>query len=177
MICPRLFVTLILRVSRVTVATRYVTEDSVRDIESPAAKVSGPNVNAPGPNSLPRNSNMTTFLPNLSTAPVEGGAKKMTLEAHALREYVMGSDGRAKGETTVLLHVSHSNLKQTFFQVQSSPPPCILPDHSCIIQELRLDLHMTIERVKHKLEFHTGTSTMSNQARQLPGHREGNIAL
>jgi hypothetical protein len=63
-----------------------------------------------------------TFLPNLSRTPAEGGPKKMSMEAHALRDYVMGSDGRAKGETTVLLHVSHSNLKQTFFQVWCNHP-------------------------------------------------------
>jgi len=62
----------------------------------------------------------------------------------AMRDWCLGDVGVARGETTVLLHVSHSNLKKTFFQ------------------EIRLDMHMTIANVKHKLEFHTGTSAMSN---------------
>ena len=65
---------------------------------------------------------MTMFHPNLSstkaTANAESsGKKQLSADARALKEYVMGSDGRAKGESTVLLHVSHSNLKKTFFQV------------------------------------------------------------
>lgn len=75
-----------------------------------------------------------------------GPAKKpMRPEMAAVRDYCLGEDGRSRAESTVLLHVSHSNLKKTFFQ------------------EIRLDLHMTIERVKHKLEFHVGTSAVSNQ--------------
>ena len=61
-----------------------------------------------------------TFAPNLSTEG-SGTAKKLSAETHALRDYVMGTDGRAQGETTVLLHVSHSNLKKTFFQVSVGP--------------------------------------------------------
>jgi hypothetical protein len=64
---------------------------------------------------------MTTFAPNLSN-PTPGGSvptkKKLTAETSAIRDYVMGTDGRAQGESTVLLHVSHSNLKKTFFQVK-----------------------------------------------------------
>lgn len=98
---------------------------------------------------------MATFAPNLSgTNALGGGApragapgqkKQLSQEQTALREYAMGSGGAAKGDTTVLLHVSHSNLKKTFFH------------------ELRLDKHMSILNVKHKLEFHTGTSAVSCQ--------------
>lgn len=58
-----------------------------------------------------------------------------------IRDYVMGADhlqykGLADGEVLVLL--THSNLPQKF------------PD-------IRLDLHMTIERVKEKFKLHIGT--------------------
>eukprot|EP00281_Chroomonas_sp_CCMP1168_P030190 CAMPEP_0206250474 /NCGR_PEP_ID=MMETSP0047_2-20121206/21490_1 /ASSEMBLY_ACC=CAM_ASM_000192 /TAXON_ID=195065 /ORGANISM="Chroomonas mesostigmatica_cf, Strain CCMP1168" /LENGTH=243 /DNA_ID=CAMNT_0053676323 /DNA_START=151 /DNA_END=879 /DNA_ORIENTATION=+ len=90
-----------------------------------------------------------TFAPDLSAAPgmqpMPGGKKPMTGDMSAIKDYVLGQDGRAQAESTVLLHVSHSNLMKTFFQ------------------EIRLDMHMTIERVKHKLEFHTGTSAVSCQ--------------
>jgi len=60
----------------------------------------------------------------------------------ALRDYVMfESGGQARGETTVLLHVTHSNLKARIF-------------------ELRLDRHMTVERIKEKLRTHTGTGSL-----------------
>jgi len=59
-----------------------------------------------------------------------------------LRGWVTGdSGGQARGETTVLLHVTHSNLKMRMF-------------------ELRLDRHMTIERVKEKLRTHSGTGSL-----------------
>ncbi|KAJ9516910.1 hypothetical protein QJQ45_027299 [Haematococcus lacustris] len=57
----------------------------------------------------------------------------------ALREYVTGQGGQNRLESTVLLHVTHSNLKAKFF-------------------ELRLDMHMTIESLKVKLSFHVGTN-------------------
>lgn len=59
-----------------------------------------------------------------------------------LRDYVMADTGAAnRGESTILLHVTHSNLKARMF-------------------EIRLDKHMTIERVKEKLRAHTGTGSL-----------------
>ncbi|KAG2428306.1 hypothetical protein HXX76_010454 [Chlamydomonas incerta] len=62
-------------------------------------------------------------------------------DVDALRAYVAGpSTGFAnKADSTVLLHVTHSNLKARFM-------------------EIRLDLHSTIESVKVKLSFHCGTN-------------------
>ena len=50
------------------------------------------------------------------------------------------SGGQAQGESTVLLHITHSNLKMKFM-------------------EIRLDRHMTIERVKEKMRTHCGTGS------------------
>ena len=51
-------------------------------------------------------------------------------------------DRRPRLHTTqVLLHVTHSNLKARMF-------------------EIRLDRHMTVERVKEKLRTHTGTGSL-----------------
>merc|ERR550514_2520565 len=59
-----------------------------------------------------------------------------------LRDYVTyESGGQARGESTVLLHVTHSNLQARMF-------------------ELRLDKHMTIDSLKDKLRSHTGTGSM-----------------
>jgi tubulin-folding cofactor B len=59
-----------------------------------------------------------------------------------LQDYVNHeSGGQNRGATTVLLHVTHSNLKMRMF-------------------EIRLDRHMTVERVKEKLRNHSGTHTM-----------------
>jgi len=59
----------------------------------------------------------------------------------ALRDWVTyDSGGQSRGTSTVLLHVTHSNLKARMF-------------------ELRLDRHMTIESVKDKLRTHTGTGS------------------
>lgn len=101
-----------------------------------------------------------TFAPDLSGTstgmmgqPVPEGAKKahqLSAEMLAMREYALGEDGRSRCDGTVLLHVSHSNLKKTFFH------------------ELRLDMHSTIEAVKRKLEFHTGTSAVTNQVAPCP---------
>lgn len=59
-----------------------------------------------------------------------------------LRAYVMAEDSgiQNQSDTTVRLHVSHSNLKQTR------------------MQEIRLDRHMLISSLKHKLISHTGTN-------------------
>jgi len=65
----------------------------------------------------------------------------MSQDLQMLRDWVAhDSGGQAKGATTVLLHVTHSNLKARMF-------------------ELRLDRHMTIERVKEKLRGHCGTGS------------------
>merc|ERR550514_2169293 len=59
-----------------------------------------------------------------------------------LRDYVTyESGGQARGESTVLLHVTHSNLQARMF-------------------ELRLDKHMTIDSLKDKLRTHTGTGSL-----------------
>lgn len=66
----------------------------------------------------------------------------MSSDLQQLRDWVThDSGGQARGETTVLLHVTHSNLKARMF-------------------EIRLDRHMTVERIKEKLRTHTGTGSM-----------------
>jgi len=62
----------------------------------------------------------------------------MSSDLQALRQYVMGPSSQAQAESTIRLMVSHSNLKASF-------------------NEIRLDLHMTIDSVKSKLSFHCGT--------------------
>lgn len=65
----------------------------------------------------------------------------MSNELEALRGYVTyDSGGQNRGSSTVLLHVTHSNLKARMF-------------------EIRLDRHMTVETVKEKLRSHTGTGS------------------
>ncbi|KAK9843543.1 hypothetical protein WJX81_008120 [Elliptochloris bilobata] len=61
-------------------------------------------------------------------------------DIQALKAYVQapGNHGQNQAESTVRLHVTHSNLKAEFM-------------------ELRLDLHMTVEAVKAKLSTHCGT--------------------
>ncbi len=62
-------------------------------------------------------------------------------ELEAMRDYVMWQSGaQNQAESTVLLNVTHSNLKAKMF-------------------EIRLDRHMTVERVKEKLRTHTGTGS------------------
>jgi len=66
----------------------------------------------------------------------------MSQDLGQLRNYVnYESGGQNRGETTVLLHVTHSNLKARLF-------------------EIRLDRHMTIETIKDKLRTHTGTGSL-----------------
>jgi len=66
----------------------------------------------------------------------------MSADLNALRNYVTAdTGGQARGETTVLLHVTHSNLNARLF-------------------EIRLDRHMTIETIKEKLRSHTGTGSL-----------------
>merc|ERR1711939_1160981 len=65
-----------------------------------------------------------------------------TSDLQALRNYVTyESGGQNRGDSTVLLHVTHSNLKAKMF-------------------EIRLDRHMTVERVKEKLRSHCGTGSL-----------------
>jgi len=72
-----------------------------------------------------------------------------------MKEYVTWDSGlQNQGTSTVLLHVTHSNLKARFM-------------------ELRLDKHMTVERVKEKLRTHCGTGsqfmhlTLMNECNQV----------
>ncbi|CAK9227045.1 unnamed protein product [Sphagnum jensenii] len=60
----------------------------------------------------------------------------------ALKSYVRTPSTQNQAEDTVLLHVTHSNLKQHFI-------------------EIRFDLHTTIERVKEKLRDRCGTPVES----------------
>jgi hypothetical protein len=102
-----------------------------------------------------------TFKPDLSGTSIGAGGRPKPIkmkpivseEMAAMRDWCMGQTGVAQGETTVLLHVSHSNLKKTFFQ------------------EIRLDMHMSVLNVKHKLEFHTGTSAVNNTVLTQPQSR------
>lgn len=68
-----------------------------------------------------------------------------------LRNYVMGASSANRAESTVLLHVTHSNLKETR------------------IFELRFDMHMTVEALKVKLSFHCGTSPSAMMLQLLDG--------
>uniref|UniRef100_A0A061S2S3 Tubulin-folding cofactor B n=1 Tax=Tetraselmis sp. GSL018 TaxID=582737 RepID=A0A061S2S3_9CHLO len=64
----------------------------------------------------------------------------MISEIQELRDYVLADTGfQRKAESSVLLEVTHSNLRTKFMQI-------------------RLDLHMTVAAVKHKLMTHCGTS-------------------
>eukprot|EP00897_Mesotaenium_endlicherianum_P001899 jgi/Mesen1/1737/ME000139S00976 len=64
------------------------------------------------------------------------------MDLQALKAYVSEPVEPTHGEDTVLLHVSHSNLKQRF-------------------SEIRFDMHTTVERVKERLRTHTGTAVDS----------------
>ena len=65
----------------------------------------------------------------------------MAAEMRALREYVTAAPSgiQNRGDGTVLLQVTHSNLKAVFM-------------------ELRFDMHMTIAALKEKLMSHVGTN-------------------
>mmetsp|Transcript_4889 Transcript_4889/g.12550 ORF Transcript_4889/g.12550 Transcript_4889/m.12550 type:complete len:195 (+) Transcript_4889:259-843(+) len=65
---------------------------------------------------------------------------QMTADMEALRSYITYDSGiQNKGESTVLLEITHSNLKAKFMQI-------------------RLDMHMSILTVKQKLMTHCGTN-------------------
>lgn len=74
-------------------------------------------------------------------------------DVQALKAYVQGPSSQARADSTVLMHVTHSNLKNTSFF------------------ELRLDRHMTVLSVKEKLKSHTGTAVgaMLLQLKDLNG--------
>lgn len=60
----------------------------------------------------------------------------------ALRQWTTTDSGaQNRGDSTVLLHVTHSNLARHF-------------------HELRLDMHMTVDSLKDKLRTHTGTGSV-----------------
>uniref|UniRef100_A0A1D2ABR8 CAP-Gly domain-containing protein n=1 Tax=Auxenochlorella protothecoides TaxID=3075 RepID=A0A1D2ABR8_AUXPR len=64
----------------------------------------------------------------------------LTGDLRALRDYVMTpGDMQNQSDSTVLLSVTHSNLKARFM-------------------EIRFDRHMTVSAVKDKLCFHTGSA-------------------
>jgi len=59
----------------------------------------------------------------------------------ALRQWTtMDTGAQNRGDSTVLLHVTHSNLARHF-------------------HELRLDMHMTVDALKDKLRAHVGTGS------------------
>jgi len=68
-------------------------------------------------------------------------SERMAAEMRALREYVTSAPSgiQNRGDGTVLLQVTHSNLKAVFM-------------------ELRFDMHMTIAALKEKLMSHVGTN-------------------
>lgn len=71
-----------------------------------------------------------------------------------MKQYCMTATGQSQADTTVLINISHSNLKATFV-------------------EIRLDKHMTIQEILEKLRRHTGSSVedvvlqLFNNAHQL----------
>eukprot|EP00246_Nothoceros_aenigmaticus_P009283 TRINITY_DN24697_c0_g1_i1.p1 TRINITY_DN24697_c0_g1~~TRINITY_DN24697_c0_g1_i1.p1 ORF type:complete len:273 (-),score=59.24 TRINITY_DN24697_c0_g1_i1:93-911(-) len=62
----------------------------------------------------------------------------MSIALGALKNFVAEPTGQKQGDDTVVLHVTHSNLSHHF-------------------NELRFDLHTTVESIKEKLRNHTGT--------------------
>jgi len=65
----------------------------------------------------------------------------MSVDMQLLKEYVTWDSGAMnRAESTVLLHITHSNLKARMF-------------------EIRLDRHMTVESVKEKLRTNVGTGS------------------
>ena len=81
-----------------------------------------------------------------------GRTRSLDQGGESIRDYVLwSSGGQNKGVSTVLLHVTHSNLKARFM-------------------ELRLDRHMTIERVKEKLRTHCGTGSAFMHLTMLNEH-------
>ena len=81
-------------------------------------------------------------------------------DVQALKAYVQGPSSQARADSTVLLHCTHSNLKNTSFF------------------ELRLDRHMSILSVKEKLKSHTGTAvgSMLLQLKDLGGNVVATLA-
>lgn len=81
-------------------------------------------------------------------------------DVQALKAYVQGPSSQSRADSTVLLHCTHSNLKNTSFF------------------ELRLDRHMSILSVKEKLKSHTGTAvgSMLLQLKDLGGNVVATLA-
>lgn len=67
-------------------------------------------------------------------------------DVNQLRDYVMASDGRNQAESTILLHVTHSNLQARFF-------------------ELRLDLH--VSDCVHALRRNSRVTTAACTSRRM----------
>jgi tubulin-folding cofactor B len=70
----------------------------------------------------------------------------------ALKAYVRAPTGNKRAESTVLLGVTHSNLKAS-------------------LMEIRFDKHMTVANVKAKLVSHTGTSVSAMRLLLKDGNR------
>lgn len=69
----------------------------------------------------------------------------MSAQLAALREYVVADTGvQNKADSTVLMMVTHSNLKANFM-------------------ELRFDRYMTVDKLKNKLQTHVGTNASAMQ--------------
>lgn len=66
----------------------------------------------------------------------------MSEALNALKDFVRQPTGQNQADDTVVLHVTHSNLKQRFI-------------------EIRVDLHTTIERLKERLRDRSGTAVES----------------
>lgn len=65
-------------------------------------------------------------------------------ELEALKAYVQGEETVNRSSSTLLLRVTHSNLRTVF-------------------NEIRFDAHMSVKQVKEKLKLHTGTNVPSMQ--------------
>lgn len=84
----------------------------------------------------------------------------MSADLAALKAYVTAETGaQNKADSTVLLMVTHSNLKARFM-------------------EIRFDLYMTIDKVKNKLQSHCGSnaSAMQLQLKDYNGNLIANMA-
>jgi tubulin-folding cofactor B len=84
-----------------------------------------------------------------------------------LRDYVMAPSGQQRAETTVLLHVTHSNLQAKFYElrldmhVSSGKAVQIVARKTNHPSQQAAHLpstQMTIEALKVKLSFHCGTN-------------------
>ncbi|KAK9861662.1 hypothetical protein WJX84_008869, partial [Apatococcus fuscideae] len=90
-------------------------------------------------------------------APKGPGARE---DMRVLREYVTApsSGSQQQAESTVVLHVTHSNLKLQ-------------------MMELRFDLHTSVKGLKEKLSTHCGTSPPAMVLQLLDSSGQGPVAL